>query len=205
MNVVFVQVLKVRNFPKYTNSTYCGYRVFVGLWPKDEGSYGTLNYIQKNEQEVNKDDYLTSQVTWNFQYDDANSTSVRFLFYYDDFHFASLKLPLFWFQKNTVVTYSFPARLQQNTPMSQEAMMVKIAIHLSENKEAAFAAPKGSLLVTPKWKTSKSQNTLQHPQQPYYPSSNYPPPQQIPQQYNNAVLQPVPSPPSIYKIGRAHV
>ena len=38
MNAAFVRVLKVTNFPKFTGSSLCGYRVLVRFLPKDEES-----------------------------------------------------------------------------------------------------------------------------------------------------------------------
>lgn len=166
MNGVFVQILKVKNFPRYKTASPIGYRAYVKLIPKDEGSFGNLNIVSENNDNNNNGDenntrrreFLKSPVTWNFQYKDADECSIGFSFLYDQQQFAILKLPLSWFQKNTVVTYTYPALLLLNIPLPKK-IMVKISIHLSENNEAAFAAPKGRLLVVPAWTANGNKRT----------------------------------------------
>lgn len=173
MNAVFLQVVKVTNFPKIVNISENDYQVYVKLFPKEEGSFGKLNMISHGNNKY----HLTSPVTWNFQYKDALTTHIHLYFLAGKTCFADLRLPLTWFEKNSVVTYSYPARFLINFQHNKN-MMVKLTIHLSENNEAAFSAPKGHLLVTPAWDKKGNKVNSQNAQTNQKGDSNSPTNQQ---------------------------
>lgn len=160
MKAAHIQILKVKHFPKYTQESETGYRVLVKINPKGKGAIANLIPFFQNQKEL-----LTVPSPFSFNYDNYDTSSILFKFFHGDFHFANLKLPFTWFQKNSIVSESFPARYIQNLPNTQ-TMMVKISVHITELNQNPFSAPLGQLLVNPTWKNKQSQITpIQTPQQ----------------------------------------
>jgi hypothetical protein len=128
------------------------YSIFARITPESIENEGAI---------FARGDHYECSTTWTFEYTDAHTSHVCFVIREGWQDNARLTLPLEWFEVNSVVKQSFP--MKNANHLSRTRVMMDIEIHRADNREPAFFARAGSLLVTPLWEGPQQRAVTQAP------------------------------------------
>ena len=143
-NVIFVDINEIKGVKKLSQNITA---VVSLVTPSNnsDGISGSLVYNDETQQ-------YESNCTWKFQYGNSQLCSLFITLNCSSDVIAKVKLPLKWFQRNSIVVMQFPMK-----PNGFDGnILITITVHLSENHAAAFDAPRGKLKVKPTWEITST-------------------------------------------------